>query len=101
GVPCFTSLDLITEPVNTALVMLPPEQSDPALRSCLHANVKTVWNRGAEGKRSVSEELVNECTKQGMNLIDGYCPLMFMEKPGFPHNIHRAFAKWFRMLPKE
>lgn len=101
GISCFASLHDINDPVATALILLPPAQSDPALQSCLDANVRTVWNRGAEGKRSVSDNLIGTCDQQGVRLIDGYCPLMFMEHPGFPHNLHRAFAKWFQMMPKE
>jgi len=100
GVKCYPDLNAIPNPVDTALILLPPEQSDAVLQSCLDANIKKTWVRGAEGKRSVSEPLAVICAERGVILVDGYCPIMFLEKPGFPHNLHGAFARWLNKVPK-
>jgi uncharacterized protein len=100
GVPCFANLSAITKSVDAALILLPPDKSDGAVQKCLDANITKIWVRGVEGKRSLSDPLAFICAERGVSLIDGFCPIMFLEKPGFPHNLHGTFARWFKMAPK-
>jgi predicted CoA-binding protein len=100
GVQCYTYIHAIVKPVEAALIILPPDKSDGAVQKCLDANITKIWVRGAEGKRSLSDPLAFICAERGVRLVDGYCPIMFLDKPGFPHNLHGTFARWFKMVPK-
>jgi predicted CoA-binding protein len=100
GIECFPTMQSIDPPVDAAIVVLPSKSSDALLTDCLEASIPAVWIRGDEGKRSVTEPLAEQCEARSVRLIDGYCPLMFFEKPGFPHNLHGAFARFFNQVPK-
>jgi predicted CoA-binding protein len=99
GVACVSEIAMLPKGVDGVFIALPPGLGDAAVRECLSAGIRRIWVRGLEHKGSVSGELAAQCEQSGVALIDGRCPLMFLNS-GFPHNLHGRIAKWFGMWPK-
>jgi predicted CoA-binding protein len=85
----YRSLRDLPEPVDGALILVPPAQSAAVVRDCQAAGIRRVWLHRGAGQGSVSPEAVALARSAGMALVDGACPFMFLG--GFPHNIHRLF----------
>jgi len=98
---CFTSIASVPHPLDAVLLLLPPEASEAAARECLDAGAVRIWVRGKDGTVCTSESLAQDCTARNVTLMDGYCPLMFLDGSGFPHNLHAAVARWFHLGPVE
>jgi predicted CoA-binding protein len=100
GYPCFARVQDIQPPVKAVLLMTPPAASEEVVRDCAAAGVTHVWMHRGEGIGSVSPWAVEFCRAQGMNVVAGECPYMFLEHAGFPHGVHRFFKKVMGRLPK-
>lgn len=99
GLFCFAAVEDVIPQADAAMIILPPDKSDALVRECLAAGVTLICVRGIEGKRSVSETVAAECASRGASLIDGFCPLTLLHKPGFPHNLHGVIARWMKLAP--
>ncbi len=88
GRTCFARVQDIEPPVDAVLVMTPPEVSESVVRDCAEAGIKRVWLHRGAGTGAVSPAAVAFCEEQGMRLVAGYCPYMFMPDTPFFHHIH-------------
>jgi uncharacterized protein len=100
GAPCFARVQDITPPVECAYVLLPAAAVGDALRDCAEADVRRVWVQGYLGPQELPEEHHVYCEKQGIELIAGYCPLMFLPKASRLHRIHTVFLRLLGRGPK-
>lgn len=82
GARCFASIADVTPAVEGAIVLLPEQQAEQALREATAAGIKRVWLRyhipGAE----------EASRKPGMKVVSGYCPFMFIPGASFFHQFH-------------
>lgn len=99
--PAFPTVAAIPEPVGWVLVMTPPEAAAAVVADAHAAGVDHVWLHRGVGQGAVSDEAVALAKAHGMTLVAGECPLMFVEKPGFPHNVHAFFKKLVHHYPAQ
>ncbi len=92
GRACFARVADIVPRVEAALLMTPAAVAEQAARECSEASVKRIWVYPAMGD-AAHEHATELCRKNGSSVIDGYCPFMFLPKPGFVHRAHRFFMK--------
>lgn len=91
GAPCFPDLDSVPGALDGVIVMVPAVRSADVVRSCISRGVRRVWLfQGAGGAGSVSAEAVELCRREGIPVVTGACPLMFLEPVGWFHRMHRA-----------
>lgn len=90
GVPCYPSVQAVPGPVDGVLVMVAPAQSAAVVDDARAAGVKRVWLYRAGHAGTVSAEAVDLARKNGMALVDGACPYMFLGS--WPHKVHRLFT---------
>lgn len=83
GAICYPRPQNIAAPVDAALVMTPPAQSEQAVRDCLDAGIRRIWLY----RRSPAAESL--CASNGAQFIVGECPLMYIPHTGFVHRVHR------------
>lgn len=93
GLRCFESLRQVAPPVEAALLMTSPTATEQVVRDCAKAGVSRVWMYRAMGAGAVSGEAVRYCESQGLDVIAGECPWMFLQRSGFPHRLHGLFRK--------
>lgn len=90
GMACYRSVEAIPERVGGAIVILPARSTDAAVQDILGAGVRHVWiHRGTETRTAIEQ-----CTRHGVNVVSGECPMMFLEPVGGAHRFH----SWIRTL---
>lgn len=88
GRACYPRVQDVVPPVEAALVMTPPRATETVVRDCAQAGVRSVWLHRGGGQGAVSPEAVAFCREQGMEVIPGACPYMFLPGAGAVHRFH-------------
>ena len=89
GRPCFATVREVQPPVSTVLLMTPAAVTEAVARDCAGAGVQRVWMYRAGGSGgAVSSEAVRFCESQGISVIPGECPLMFLPGGAWFHRFH-------------
>ncbi len=96
GDRCYASVAQLPEPVDGALLMVPPKVSEDVVQLCREAGIRKVWL----GNGAVSPEAVRYCREHEMSVVDGACPMMFAAPVGFGHACHRFVLRLTGSLPK-
>ncbi|MHB1005389.1 MAG: CoA-binding protein [Chloroflexota bacterium] len=82
GMRCYSRVTDVAPAVESAMVLLPAQAGLEALRDCAQAGIKRVWLRySVPGAAEL-------CREQGITLVSGYCPFMFMPGSHFFHQCH-------------
>lgn len=92
GVPSYTSLAEVPDPVDGVLVMVPAEASAQVVRDAAERGIPRVWLHKGGGPGAVSDEAIAAAREADMELVDGACPMMFDEPVRGVHRLHRFFA---------
>ena len=100
GVPCFARLQEIEPPVDGALLMTPPARTDRVVRDCAEAGIKRVWMYRATGQGAVSADAVKFCEANGISVIAGECPMMFLPGGAWFHRLHGWVKKIAGSYPR-
>jgi predicted CoA-binding protein len=88
GQPCFARVQDISPPVEAVLLMTPATATPAVVRDCREAGVKRVWMYRAAGVGAVDPGAVRYCEENGMSVIPGECPLMFLPGAAWFHRAH-------------
>jgi uncharacterized protein len=84
GIKCFADLKSLPEKPEGVILCVKPEETEKLVLEIHNAGIKNVWmQQGSESNVAVEYCVVNE-----IRVISGQCMLMFLNKPGFPHNFH-------------
>jgi uncharacterized protein len=93
GRSCFARIADIDPPVEAALLMTSPAATDQVLAECNAADIRNIWIYRAVNDQDKHRQAVESCQLRGAAVIEGYCPFMFLPKPGIVHRVHRLFMK--------
>jgi uncharacterized protein len=93
GRHCFQHLREIDPPVQGALLMTPPAVTEKVVRECAEAGIGRVWMHRGGGAGAVSLAAVEFCREQGITVVPGACPYMFLPGGGLVHRIHGAVLR--------
>jgi len=88
GEPCYPDLKTIPGGVGGVVIVTRPEITDLIVRDCAATGVRMVWmHRSLDffGGGSVSEEAVEFCQENSIEVIAGACPMMFCKPVDFGH----------------
>ena len=100
GIPCFASVRDITPPVEAALLLTRPEVSDVVADECIQAGIRQIWMYRAVGGGAVSPRAAIACELNGIDVIAGECPFMFLPQAGLVHAVHGFCKKLTSHFPK-
>ena len=100
GHPCFARVQDVTPPVKAALLITSPEVTETVVSDCARAGIRLVWMHRGVGAGAVSPKAVSFCHEQGIAVIAGECPLMFLSASGGVHRIHGFLRKITGRYPK-
>jgi len=92
GQPCFARLQEIQPPVDEAFFMTPPAVTDTLVRDCPGAGIKRVWMFRGAGAGAATPAAIRFCEAQGIGVIPGECPFMFLPGGAWFHRFH-GFVK--------
>ena len=93
GDRCYPSLSAIDGPIDGAMLMVNADIAKEVLRDVDAAAIKRVWLHKGFGPGAVSSHNVAYCRAHGIEVVDGACPLMFLEPVRHVHWIHRLMAR--------
>ena len=99
GKKSFVRVQAIEPPVEAALLMTAPAQTETVVQDCATAGVHEVWMHRGGGQGSVSPTAVAFCHERGIRVIDGECPFMFLGNTQFIHRLHGLALKLFGKYP--
>jgi predicted CoA-binding protein len=85
GAPCYSRVQDIPRPVDAALLMTSAALNARIARDCVEAGVRRIWMYA----RSPDAEAY--CDANGIPVISGECPMMFLPQVGWIHRVHRWF----------
>ena len=85
GIKCYNSIKDLPQNIEGIILVIPPVETEKIVKEIAALGIKQVWMQ----QGSSSEKAVKYCKENGINVISKECILMFLEKPGFPHNFHK------------
>jgi hypothetical protein len=102
GDPCYRDLASIPGGVDGVVIVNRPEVTEAIVRQCAEAGVPRVWMHQSLMKAgtSVSPEAVRFCEAQGISVIAGACPMMYVRGADVGHRCMRWMLRLTGGLPK-
>jgi len=100
GERCYPDLRSIPGGVEAVVIATHPSVADKVVRECADLGVRLVWMHRSFGTGSVSREAADYGRQHGLTVIDGACPMMFVEPVDVGHKCFRWVLKWTGGLPK-
>ena len=102
GEPCYPDLKSIPEKPDAVFLLTSPKVTDEVVQQCVDLGVKHVWMHCMMGTKpglaasmtSVSQDAVQVCRENGIEVIPGACPNQFM-KSDFAHSFMRVLWRTF------
>ena len=105
GDPCYPDLKSVPEKPDAVFILTNPKISEEIVQQCVDLGIQRVWMHCLMGTKpglaasmtSVSEDAVQMCRENGIEVIPGSCPNQFL-KPDFGHTIMRGMFRTFGFL---
>ncbi len=97
GDPCYPNMQAIPGRVDGAVIVTSPENSKQIAYDCVEAGIPRVWmHNNTWAPSSVSPEGAQYCRDHDVMVIEGGCPMMFLE---FGHKCMRLVLGLMNRLP--
>lgn len=94
GDPCYPDLAGVPGDVDGVVVMVHRDAAARVVRAAIERGVRHVWLfKGIGGAGSVSDDVIALCREHDIAVVEGACPLMFLEPVGFVHRFHRTMRR--------
>ena len=93
GQKCYATVKEIQPPPQGVIIMTPPQVTDKVVQDCSAAGVEKVWMHKGGGLGAVSDSAVKYCQDNGISVIAGYCPYMYLPQTQFFHKAHGFVRK--------
>lgn len=100
GRACYARVGDIQPPVQGAILLTSQQVTEAAIAECAKAGISRIWIYGASGKSNVSQKTLASCEEQGIQVIAGQCPFMFLPACGGVHRLHGFVRKVTRRYPR-
>ncbi|HEX7165550.1 MAG TPA: CoA-binding protein [Acidimicrobiales bacterium] len=101
GVTCYPDLASIPGDVDGAIVMVNQAAAPGIVDECAAKGIDRVWLfKGLGSPGALSAEAVERCAHHGITVVEGACPLMFLQPVGGFHRFHRALRRMNGSLAK-
>ena len=100
GDPCYHDLKSVPDGVEAVVIGTRPETADATMRDCAELGIRHVWMHRGPGPGSVSESASAYGREQGINVIDGGCPLMFGPTADFGHKCMKVVFTLTGAVPR-
>src|SRR5512146_851422 len=97
--PCVARVRDIAPAVSAALLFVPAAQMKEVVRECAAAGVRHLWIRQRVDDSDTAQAIA-DCRAQGMRVVTGECPLMFLPNVAFFHRFHGMLTKITGRYPR-
>ncbi len=93
GARCWRRVQDVKPPPDAAIILVPQAAVVGAVDDCIASGIRRVWIWGLKGSRGVSPNAVARCQENGVSLVPGYCPFMFLPDTQWFHRAHGWVAR--------
>jgi predicted CoA-binding protein len=100
GIKSFKSIKDVTPKPERVIMLLPADKTEAAMIECAEAGIKDVWMHNHIMKGVQNTKAIYQAEKNGINLITGFCPMMFMKSSAGFHKFHGAILRLFGAYPQ-
>lgn len=100
GARCFARVENIAPVPARVIIILPPDKAEQAVIDCAEAGVKDIWLHSHIAAGVQNSRAIYQAENHGLNLISGFCPMMFLPQARFFHKIHGGILKLMGAYPK-
>ncbi len=100
GGPCFPGVGAIPGGVDAVVIATRPEVAESIVQDSIAAGARMIWMHRAIGKGSVSAAATALGRSNGITVIDGACPMMYVEGADIFHKCARWFMGVTGHLPR-
>ncbi len=100
GDPAFPDVRSIPGGVEAVVIGTRPEHAEATMRECAELGIGKVWMHRGPGGGSVSPAAAAFGRENGIEVIDGGCPLMFDPTADFGHKCMRGIFKLTGSVPR-
>lgn len=89
GDACVASVADLPDGIDGAIVMVPASASEAVVQACIDRGIPRIWLHKGAGPSPATEEAVALCHEHGVEVVDGACPMMFLDDATWFHRVHR------------
>lgn len=93
GDASYQRLASVPDPLDGVVVMVPAPIVGDVVRAAIRRGVPRIWLHAGIGSSCVTDEAVELCRQHGVEVVDGACPMMFLEPVRGFHRVHRWVAR--------
>ncbi len=99
-IPCFGDLASTANKIEAVVIVTRPAYAATIIQQALDHGTQWLWLHKSFGN-SVDNEAVRIGRAKGLNIIDGACPMMFLEPIDGAHRCMRSVLSWVGRIPKK
>ena len=102
GDPCYPDVKSLPQQPDGVVIVTRPNVTAQVVKDCGEARIKHVWihNSMIHGGTSLSQEAIDYCEGNNIDLIAGGCPMMFDQPVDVAHACMRWFMRVSGQLPE-
>jgi uncharacterized protein len=91
GKTCYPSINNVQVPVDAAFIFVPSAAKEIS-KQCIDKGIKNIWIYNGK-KEDIDNFIEDVKDNEGVNIITGYCPIMFIPGTNWFHKMHGFFTK--------
>ena len=100
GIKCFPNIQALPYHVNNLILIVNPTLAEYLVSHLNDSPIRRVWMHQGVGIGPGSNEAIAICKKNGIEVVYGFCPMMFFSASGI-HRFHFWLRKNFGKVPAE
>ena len=101
GETCYPDIASVPGVVDGVVMMVKAATAPDVIRECVGRGIKRVWLfKGLGGSGALSDEAMQLCQDNHIEVVAGACPLMFLEPVAWFHRAHRGVRRLNGSLAK-
>ena len=99
GIACVPTVKELPPEIENVILAVPADLTGKIAEEAIGTPVKRVWMIRGFGKGAYSEETHELCRNNNIEVVHGFCPMMFFSKGA--HKFHFWLRKRFGKMPAE
>ena len=98
GIKCYTDVKLLPGHVTNLILVVKPAVTEHIIPQLKGSSILSVWMHKGAGQGSGSAAAIEACKEIGIEVVHGFCPMMFFSPSGI-HRFHFWLRKKFGKVP--
>ncbi len=100
GIKCYSDVNTLPCHVTNLLIVVNPLATEKLIPQLKDSPIQRVWMHRGAGKGASSAAAIESCKENGIEVVHGFCPMMFFSPSGI-HSFHFWMRKKFGKIPAE